>query len=101
MKKIAKTTGSFMVHGLQTEASVPHDRPAVVGNYPIISRAISNGDLTVLGQVPEEVTDEEFAKAYAEAAGKPDFAEDVFVKGFAEAMAKKFKAGDAKAADTK
>lgn len=96
MKKIAKTTGSFMIHGLQDEATVPHDRPAVVGNYPLISRAISNGDLTVLGQVPDEITDIEFAKAYDEAASKPDFNEEAFVKGFVEAATKKTKGAEPK-----
>lgn len=84
MKYIAKTTGDFMVFGIQPDATVPHDRPGVVGNYPHIARAIASGTVTTLASdVPDHVTDEDFAKAYAEAAaGKKDFDVNAFVKAY-------------------
>lgn len=98
MKNIVKTSGTFMIHGLQADATVPHDRPAVVGDYPHINRAISSGGVKVLGQVPTDVTDEAFVAAYdaAKTEAKDKFDEEAFIKGFVEAATKKTKAAEAK-----
>lgn len=65
MKIIARTTGNFGLMDFIGNRSndLPSDRPAVIQKTTFYSQRIGLEQIEVLGEVPEDYTDEQFEKA--------------------------------------
>ena len=74
MKVLVKTTGRFMLMFPMTREEVPHNRPAVVTQQSGIDQQIAAGQIKVLSPklLPDDASDVEFAKFWAESAAAED-----------------------------
>ena len=66
MKHLVETTGDFMFLGLNPYQEVEAHRPCVVVAAGMTAAAIEDGRLRIVCEdIPEAMTDSEFAEAYA------------------------------------
>lgn len=95
MKVIAHTTGSFqLLDGFSGDLISAH-RPSVVEKTTFITARVAVEQAVIVAEVPDEATDERFAKHWAESEGDLDLAVQSFLATF-EAVE-----GDASPAPTK
>lgn len=79
MKLIVETKGSIQVVFPGPDNHAHHDRPSVVNPSQLMQIKIGSGELVVLGQVNDDATDVEFAKAWAEVGDDRDLAIQAFI----------------------
>jgi hypothetical protein len=63
MKLLVETTGDFQIYSGAPEQWARYNRPSVVKNTNFIQIQIANKNLTILHELPEEASDDDFAKA--------------------------------------
>lgn len=81
MKVIAKTTGPFELVDLFSQETLRHDRPAVVKWSSFFEAHVGAGRAEILlGQLPEEANDADFAEYWQE---NPEVAVDAYATSFA------------------
>lgn len=82
MKMIVQTTGEFLLQEPYNREVVENNRPHVVSRTTFFQERIALGQLTFLGDVPNDATDEEFAEFWQSAEGDEALAIDSFKSRF-------------------
>lgn len=78
MKQIVETTGNFMLIEPHTRETVEPNRPCVVSKTKFFSERMGVGELKYLCDVPDTVTDLDFAKVFKEQNGDAEAAVNEF-----------------------
>jgi hypothetical protein len=87
LKILVETTGEFQLVDPYTMELLPSDRPAVVTSTSFVETRCAKGEVTVLSQLKDDATDEEFVEYWKEGS---DIAVESFKSKFApEAVTKK------------
>jgi len=88
IKLLVETKGSFQLHDLAHRGQmIQARRPSVVENSHFIQDRIGRGQVSILGELQEEASDEDFAQYWRDAKNKDgerdrQFAIDAFMSEF-------------------
>ncbi len=83
MQNLVETTGEFMLVDPGTGNEIAHNRPSVCGATHFVASRVALGQVTVLSnQIPNDLTDKDFAKFWSESNGDKDLAVQSFLASF-------------------
>lgn len=85
MKLLAETTGPFMLIDSALNQEIPANRPAVITSSAFTNRFAATNQLRIIvSDLPDEASDKDFAKFWAECEGDHDLAVESFTSQFTD-----------------